>query len=365
MQLRTSPFTIASTLFVLAAIAAGVVAALRIDRRGETGSGLSDRFDYDLAAYKKIAPELIGYRETAGIELELVRPTALAVGPDDVIYIAAERCVACYQADGTPVINIALDETPQCVTAVEAEQAGERLYVGMREHVELYERGKRVAAWPPFGEKAVVTAIAVAAPDVFVADAGNRIVWRCDTSGSVVARIGERDEDRGIRGFFIPSPYFDLAVAPDGLLRVVNPAAHRIEAYTFDGDLELHWGKASLAVEGFSGCCNPANIAMLPDGRIVTAEKGLPRVKVYDSEGNFTCAVAGPDAFAIQPSLIEETRPEHRLDVLDVAIDSRQRILVLDPAARRVRVFERISEDDRNRRNREADGIENVGGATS
>ena len=34
----------------------------------------------------------------------------------------------------------------------------------------------------------------------------------------------------------------------------------------------------------FFGCCNPAQLAVLPDGRFVTAEKGIPRVKIYSRE---------------------------------------------------------------------------------
>jgi len=79
--------------------------------------------------------------------------------------------------------------------------------------------------------------------------------------------------------------------------------------------------------EGFCGCCNPSHIALFPDGRFVTSEKGLPRVKVYDAKGVFVGLVAGPDMFA-----------EDAVG-LDLAVDSRGRILVLDPARRMVRVF--------------------------
>jgi hypothetical protein len=32
------------------------------------------------------------------------------------------------------------------------------------------------------------------------------------------------------------------------------------------------------------GCCNPACFALLSDGRIVTVEKGVPRIKVFRAE---------------------------------------------------------------------------------
>ena len=126
--------------------------------------------------------------------------------------------------------------------------------------------------------------------------------------------IGKRDPSRGIAGFVCPSPYFDVAVAPDGLLRVANPGAHRVEAYTFDGHHGAFLGQArASAIEEFCGCCGPSNIAILPDGRVVTAEKGIPRVKVYSAAGEFECVVVGPDVLAPNLTATIETCDEHTL----------------------------------------------------
>ena len=66
---------------------------------------------------------------------------------------------------------------------------------------------------------------------------------------------------------------------------------------------------------------------MLPDGRYVTSEKGLLRVKVYDAEGRFESLVADAS------TLGDDTSPR------EVAADSRGRVLVLDTPTRSVRVF--------------------------
>ena len=50
-------------------------------------------------------------------------------------------------------------------------------------------------------------------------------------------------------------------------------------------------------------------------------------MKIHDQKGDFQIVVAPPEMFA------EGT------DGLDLAVDSRERILVLDPALRLVRVF--------------------------
>jgi hypothetical protein len=213
----------------------------------------------------------------------------------------------------------------------------------MKNRVDVLDpTGKRVAAWEDLGPKAILTSLAAGEQDVLVADAGNRIVLRYDPAGKLLNKIGQRDPQRQIRGFVIPSPYFDLALSADGLVRVVNPGAHRIEAYTLDGHLELFWGKHGEGIEGFCGCCNPTNIAILPDGRFVTSEKGIPRVKIYAADGEFAGVVAGPETLAPTETILEETRPDHKLPVFDVAADSRGRVLVLDPLIGKVRVFENV-----------------------
>jgi hypothetical protein len=165
----------------------------------------------------------------------------------------------------------------------------------------------------------------------------------------LINRIGEKSPERNIPGFVIPSPYFDLAVASDGLLRVTNPGRHRIEAYTFEGDLEFWWGEFSSRLEGFCGCCNPVNFAILPDDSFVTCEKGLVRVKIYNHKGNFVGVVAGPEQLVEGgASRVSEfgagsgsREAGARAGGFDVAVDSRGRIFVLDTIKNVVRIFAR------------------------
>jgi hypothetical protein len=269
-------------------------------------------------------------------------PRGVTVGPDDKIYVVGDRSLVVFTSESEKIKAIELESEPHCIAVAPADHAvAGRIYIGMNDRVATTDSLESPAkSWEPLGKKANVTSLAVAEQDVFVADAGNRIVWHYAASGKRLGRIGDKDESRNIRGFIIPSPHFEVAVAPDGLLRVVNPGAHQIEAYTFDGHLELSWGKRGLDVAAFCGCCNPAAMAILPDGRFVTGEKGIPRVKIYDAEGKFESVVVGPNVLAPNLSATTETREDLRLKPVDLAVDSKSRIIVLDPNARKVRIFE-------------------------
>jgi hypothetical protein len=109
----------------------------------------------------------------------------------------------------------------------------------------------------------------------------------------------------------------------------VNPGRHAFEAYNFKGEQISNWNRTSMSIEGFSGCCNPSNIAMLSDGSFVTAEKGLERVKIHLPSGDFKSVVAAPELF------------EAGTIGIDLAVDSNDRILVLDPTKRLIRIFEK------------------------
>jgi hypothetical protein len=333
--------SLAIGLVVAAAGVAGAVALFRIDPSGQQGNRLPAVYNYDISRYKRIDPALIQYAETGGFPLSLAVARAIAAGPDDKIYVAGDRAVLIFDAQGRPVAQRTLSDPPGCLTVDLVSHPG-RVYAGMTDHVEVYaEDGSRLAVWPSLGSKALLTSLAAGREDFFAADAGNRVVWHYDLEGKLLGRIGDRDVEHDVPGFVVPSPYFDLALDADGLLWVVNPASHHLLAFNARGQLKVSWGKTSLAVDGFSGCCNPANIAILPDGSIVTAEKGVPRIKVYSSAGDLAAVVAGPETLAPTATITEETRSDHKLGVFDVAADGKGRILVLDPTGRRVRIFQR------------------------
>lgn len=302
-----------------------------------------DTYDanYDLSKFTHIDPALVQYEEMSHIKMRSESLRAIATGPGDHIYVAGDRKIQVFDRNTEPLWEMALDSPARCLVVT----GDGTMYMGCKSQVQVYHaNGTQSACWDDLGSRAVLTSIAFSENDVFVADAGNRVVLRYDASSKLIRRIGERDDARNIPGFSVPSAYFDVVVAPDGLLRVANPGRHRVEAYTFDGDLEFAWGDTSMYIDGFCGCCNPVNFAMLPDGRFVTCEKGLPRVKVLDATGTLESVVAGTTAFPENSQGCSLGRLSNcQTGGLDVAVDSQGRVLVMDPLAGSVRIFSELA----------------------
>ena len=338
----TSRFAVAGA--VVLAIIVGVVALLRYDSTGSTGSGLSSPFVYDIGEMAKIDPNLIMYQsEGSPFATGLAESRHILVDPNGVIYTTGDKAIRRFSRTGRLLDEIRLNGEPRPVAI---DNLG-RIYVGLRDHIEVYDaKGERLTVWDSLGERALLTSIAIEENDVFVADAGNRIVLHYDTDGALIGRIGEKDEERSVPGFIVPNPYFKVAIAPDGLLRVINPGRLRIEAYTYEGDLEFSWGKFSARIEGFCGCCNPVSFAILPDESFVTVEKGLIRAKLYNSNGEFVGVVAGPEQLGVEGAMKIFYMPDqNQAGGFDIAVDVQGRVFILDTIKNMVRVFSRKAEE--------------------
>lgn len=285
----------------------------------------------DLSGLKQTDPALVVRAELQVFKPQISNLMALAVGRDDAIYVGSlSGDVEILDADGVRVADFAVGRPVRCL-AVAPEGA---ILAGVEDHVEVFSGdGRREAVWPSPDEKTALTSLAVSSNFVFAADYVNRIVWRFDRSGGLSGRIGDRDNGRRRAGFVVPSPFFDLAVAPDGSLWAANPGEHRLEHFTAAGEFLSAWGRAGLAADEFCGCCNPSHFAIMPDGMFVTSEKRIVRVKLYDRTGVFKGVLCGQEAWSPETT------------GLDLAADSRGRILVLDPPANAIRVYSNCALD--------------------
>jgi len=311
------------------AIIVAVAAILHFDVTGQSGNRLSADFQYDLGAFARTDPNLILYEETsAPIPTGFQNSTCIASAPNGNLYVGGDNAIRIFSLTGEQLGDITVEDTPTTLTLAHDGT----IYAGLKDHIEIFDKqGNLLASWPKIDD-AVLTSLALSRDNLFAADAGNRVVWRCDKTGEIVGEIGHKDPRRNISGFIIPSPYFDIAMAGDGLLRVADTGRHRIEAWTPRGDLEIWWGKPSPGIEDFCGCCNPANFTMLDDDSFITCEKGLVRVKLYNPDGAFLGVVAGHETFGIDPT----SQPAA---AFDVAVDKNGRVFVLDTVRNTVRTF--------------------------
>ncbi|MFC1490234.1 hypothetical protein ACFL6K_03395 [Candidatus Latescibacterota bacterium] len=297
-----------------------------ISENTRTSSENDNPFEYNIDSYKVIDPELLHYTETNMIPICFEEVSGLALGAEGNIIVTGDESVLIMKPDGEALSTISTDGTAICVHVAENGD----ICLGMVDHVEIYNSdGILKNRWDSLGENAMITSIVSSEDFVFIADAGNSVVLKYDTQGNELLKIAEKDESRDIPGCLIPGRFFDVSIDPDGFLWVVNPGRHSIENYTFDGDLRTSWGTYSMEIEGFCGCCNPSHITIMDDGKFVTSEKGIPRVKVYNRLGNLESVVAGPAQF------IEGT------EGLDLARNADGTIYILDPMKKAVRIFEK------------------------
>ena len=288
-------------------------------------------FEYKLDLFEQSGHETVAYQEMLTVGLDLVRPFALALDAHDNLYVTGDRLLLLFDAHENLKARV---PTERLVSALAVDANGD-IYCAAGEYIEVLDSiGVKRAQWQNLGVDAILTSIAVGENDVYLADAGQLVVWHFSKAGDLLGEIGKKDAARDIPGFVIPSPYFDVFLDPDGFLWAVNTGMHQFENFNFDGSMRSFWGKAAMTVDGFSGCCNPSHAATLQDGSFVTAEKGIPRVKIYNRAGEFVCLVAASDQF------------DKGTVGLDLAVDSNGRIFVLDSKRNQVRIFEKSAEEN-------------------
>lgn len=293
-----------------------------------TGKDRVNPFKYSVENFKQFDPKLLQYLEFHSIPLGFKNAYGIAVDGEDNLYVTGDDKVLIMNSSGQLQSSITTSGTALCI---DVDKNGD-IYLGMTGHIEVYDRsGSKKAQWVNLGKKALITSIVSADDYIYAADAGNRILRKYDKKGNELLKIGGKDASRDIPGCIVPGRFFDVDIDPEGFIWLVNPGRHSLENYTPEGDLRSSWGVFSMDIKGFCGCCNPSHLTILNDGRFITSEKGIPRIKVYNRLGNLESVVAGPDRFS------EGT------EGLDLAADSKGRIYVLDPMKMAVRIFEKRS----------------------
>jgi hypothetical protein len=247
----------------------------------------------------------------------------IAVGPSDRIYALGDGEVRIFEPDGTRVRSWKAPEQSSCI----AIGTDKRICIGVNSRVQFFDvAGNQKDGFNAgdSGRPADITAIKILSKGILVADAAAKCIHRYDFAGK---RLGEIGTQNKTRGFMLPNRSLDIDVDAKGVVIAADSGRHRVSSWTMDGAPTGHFGKFGVMnAEDFVGCCNPVNLAFSPDGRIVTAEKVLARVKVYDAAGKLL-ALIGPEHF------------DPKCTRLHLAVDSKKRILVADPVRLEIKIF--------------------------
>ena len=249
--------------------------------------------------------------------------SGVAVSAGRVIHALGDGEVRVFDANGGVVRAWKAPEQAACLTVA----PDGRVLVGALGRVEIYgATGNHIGGFSvgQAGQPADVTAIKVVRDAILVADASARLVRRFDASGVERGLIGNQHKTGS---FMLPNRTLDIDVDAAGTVYATDTGRHQVTTWTLDGAPVAAFGKFGLArPEDFVGCCNPVNLAVAPDGCVVTGEKVAARVKVF-----------GPDR-----ALLAVIGPEHfdpMCTHIHLAVDSSGRIVAADPVRRTITVF--------------------------
>jgi hypothetical protein len=243
---------------------------------------------------------------------------AVAAGKDGLVFLGGDSFVNCYDTDLKLLWSV---KTPYAVTALAI--LGDTLIASSVEQLMIMNlSGKIEAEWGPFEEKSIITSVAANNKYIAFSDAGNKIVFILDRKGAVASMIGQNGGE-----FVLPSPYFDLALDSANTLYIANTGHRRIETRNTEGKLLSFFGEPGIAPEAFCGCCNPSHFVLIPGG-LITAEKGINRIKILDRSGKFKEYVSSDNNFVASVPL-------------DLASSDGVTIYAANPADSKLYVFKR------------------------
>lgn len=314
-----------------ALVGMGLTAGCGSESAAPTGAGAAAAH----SAFKAREP----YEAAPILPVDAQRLRGIAVDKDDRIWVAAERGAIAFDEAGKAERTM---ETPAPAHAVALDSEG-AVFVALRSEVRKYSpSGKLEASWDGTarGRNGFrhIASLAVSGYNVYVGDPGRRRVLRYDITGDFIGEMGGPDRDGDV-GIVSPSMFLSVAAPSEDEVVFANHGRKLVEWRRPDGRLRRRWGRAGMDPEGFCGCCNPVHIAFAPGERLVTVEKGIPRVKVYSGEGELLSLM---DLDTVRP-----VAPEGRTDWLSsecfghAAVDARGRLLVLHPEGRWIWRFQR------------------------
>lgn len=221
-----------------------------------------------------------------------------ASGPDNTLYVAGETRIIALDSRANLLWE---QKTQTSATALAADPADAGLWFAAGDKlVRRSPDGQTSTLSIPAENSPLITAVAVRENRIALADAASRQILILDKAGDLIHRFGKNTDSNDIE-LILPSSHLDLAWTPEDTLLITNPGRRRVIRARSDGTVLSTWGHSSIEPDGFCGCCNPVHLVRLKDGRILTSEKGLPRVKIHSNDGVFLGFVEAPSRLKRPP----------------------------------------------------------------
>jgi hypothetical protein len=257
----------------------------RIDKRPD------NPWQYEVEEFKSVDEKLLSHREVRRIEID--EPVALA-WQNGKLFLLAGNSLQIITPEGRELLSKRLDQNPRSIWVMQDEN----IIVAYENYLVMYDgSGEELKRSPILDDESLISSVVISDDIIFASDAGRRSVWRLNNELEVMDYFRGESGYSSMHGFILPSLHFYMAVNAENELWITNPGVHSIQNYSHSGRLRRFWGEPSFANEGFSGCCNPYYIAFLSDGRFVTSEKGIIRVKIYKESGELESVVAPAELF--------------------------------------------------------------------
>lgn len=279
-----------------------------------TSDPLTFRKTRTLVAHRGFGPEQIS---------EQVRGLALDAAGN--LHVAGDHRIVVISPDDQRLRSWTTEQPAQCV-ALDPEQI---VYVGQAGQVEIFDaRGQRLETWRDAEHMGLVSAIQITPQAIVLADREARRLRCYDRQRKYLRDIGDQLRTGG---FVILRAPLDFVVDRDHVIHVAHAGRHRVEQYALDGTPHGRFGRFDgRDPVGFTGCCNPTNIALTPDQQLVTVEKSDPRIKVYTRAGELR-GVFGVGDF--DPACAN----------MDAVVDARGRVYVVDTVKQSILVYEPVA----------------------
>ncbi len=242
-----------------------------------------------------------------GIIHNVDEPSCFCITVDGDFVLGTKNSIVTISANGK-LNNTVKMEHP--VTAVYASQEG--LYAASGSTIYLINKDNNTSIISDLGSKSIIKSIRKVDNKLYISDAGNRLLYIFNLQGKL-KHIYSFEKPHTL---LIVSPWLDFIVLSDAKFWITNPGNHQIDLYSKEGKYIKSIPKSEETIL-FEGCCNPVLIEKISEKKLVTWEKGVKRLRVFDSEGKILDEINVNTYFQTELNLADMTYQNGILYLLD------------------------------------------------